>query len=102
MEGACATALLSAGGQKALKTIQSISICAGFPYTFMICFMCTALYWACLHEVADEHMLNSTIFSQGIWDWTENKQPPEVADFLTSVRQRLVFFVKSLVTPMLQ
>merc|ERR1712157_133948 len=102
MEGACASALLSAGGAKALKAIQAISICAGFPYTVMICFMCTALYWACLHEVGDEHFMACTIFSQGIWDWTENKQHPKVAQFLPWFGPRILFFLRSALVPMTQ
>ena len=104
MEGACATALLSAGGSKAISALQSVAICSGFPYTVMICFMCTALYWACLHEVGDEKFHNSTCFSEGIWDWTENKQHPDAAghEMLSTLSKRIKFFVKSLVTPMLQ
>ena len=104
MEGACASALLSAGGPEAIKAIQAVSICSGFPYTVMICFMCTALYWACLHEVGDEEFCTSTCFSQGIWDWTENKQHPQAAEHedLSGIVKRVLFFGKSLVAPMLQ
>jgi len=104
MEGACATALLSAGGSEAISAIQSVSICSGFPYTVMICFMCTALYWACLHEVGDETFFKSTCFSQGVWDWTENKQHPYAKEWkpLSSIPGRILFWFKSLVTPMLQ
>jgi len=51
MEGACATALLNSGeGQDGLKAVQAASICAGLPYTIIICFMCTALHRALLYE----------------------------------------------------
>ena len=32
-EGACATALVVAGGATSLSALQAVSICAGFPYT---------------------------------------------------------------------
>ncbi|CAE8643079.1 unnamed protein product [Polarella glacialis] len=45
-EGAVAIALLRAGGQESLKALQSISICAGLPFTVVIMLMCTALWRA--------------------------------------------------------
>jgi len=47
-EGATATALLFAGGPKALTALQTVSIAAGVPYTILLCFMCIAL-WRAVH-----------------------------------------------------
>ena len=47
-EGATATALLFAGGPKALTALQTVSIAAGVPYTILLCFMCVAL-WRAVH-----------------------------------------------------
>jgi hypothetical protein len=46
-EGALASALLVAGGTDALSALQAASICAGFPYTIAISFICQSLYRAC-------------------------------------------------------
>ena len=50
-EGATATALLYAGGTKALTALQTVSIAAGVPYTILLCFMCMAL-WRAVHVEA--------------------------------------------------
>jgi len=57
-EGAAAAALLSIGkyvgtADGGLKALRSASICVGLPYTFLICFMCVALYRALQYEVGD-------------------------------------------------
>jgi hypothetical protein len=57
-EGAAATALLSVGkyvgkADGGLKALRSASICVGLPYTFLICFMCVALYRALQYETGD-------------------------------------------------
>lgn len=52
-EGACATALIQAGKDQAdgaggtLGALSAASVCAGLPYTIIICFMCTSLWRAC-------------------------------------------------------
>ena len=46
-EGGAATALLVAGGKDALQALQTVSIVCGLPYTFVICFLCVALWRAC-------------------------------------------------------
>lgn len=56
-EGAAATALLVAGGKEAVTAVQTASILAGLPYTFILCFLCPAL-WDVLKQVssaADAH-----------------------------------------------
>jgi hypothetical protein len=57
-EGLAATALLSVGKyvgkpDGGLKALRSASICVGLPYTFLICFMCVALYRALQLEMGD-------------------------------------------------
>ncbi|CAE8729255.1 unnamed protein product [Polarella glacialis] len=53
-EGAVATALLRAGGQESLKALQSVSICAGLPFTVILMLMCSAL-WRAL-KIDQQHM----------------------------------------------
>lgn len=53
MEGACATALLQAGGSEALSALRTVSIAAGLPYTFVLCWMCQSL-WIVLRIEAGE------------------------------------------------
>ncbi|CAE8602476.1 unnamed protein product [Polarella glacialis] len=53
-EGAVAIALLRAGGPESLNALQSISICAGLPFTVVIMLMCTAL-WRAL-KIDQKHM----------------------------------------------
>jgi hypothetical protein len=59
-EGACATALLYAGGNSALKALQAVSIVAGMPYTFVICFACTSLWIACKKDFGDEDIVENS------------------------------------------
>ena len=46
LEGVTATALLVAGGKKALSALQAMSIATGFIYTILICIACIALWRA--------------------------------------------------------
>jgi len=57
-EGITATVLLNAGlytgtPDGGLKALRAISICVGLPYTFLICFMCLALWRAVQYEMKD-------------------------------------------------
>ena len=52
-EGAAATALLVAGGDKALTALRTVSIAAGLPYTIVLNFMCVALWRAIKIEGGD-------------------------------------------------
>jgi len=70
-EGALACALLVAGGTDALSAMQAASICAGFPYTIAICFMCTALYRACKIDFKEEDIMTGKKFNTALLDFTE-------------------------------
>jgi hypothetical protein len=57
-EGIAATALLYTGrflgrADSSLKTLRSLSLCVGLPYTVLICFMCLALWRAVQYEMED-------------------------------------------------
>jgi len=61
-EGAAASALLSVGkyvgkADGGLKALRSASICVGLPYTFIVCFMCVALYRALQFESGERKWL---------------------------------------------
>lgn len=52
-EGACATALLSTGGSKALTALQTASIAVGLVYTVILNFMCVSLWRVMKEEAGD-------------------------------------------------
>ncbi|XP_065670241.1 trimethylamine transporter [Hydra vulgaris] len=52
-EGATATALLKAGGKNALIALQTASVCAGLPYTFILNFACVSLWRILKIEAGD-------------------------------------------------
>ena len=70
-EGAVAIALLIAGdkaGGDALKAIQAVSIVAGLPFTFMLCFMCTSTWRALKIDAGDEDICQASQWSTGVLD----------------------------------
>jgi len=74
-EGALATALIRAGGDKALNALQSVSICAGLPYTFACCFLCTSLYRALKIDQHEDDIINAASWSTGVFDWLDMFKP---------------------------
>ena len=46
-EGAVATGLLVAGGDDALRALQSASIVSGLPFTLLLCLMCSSIIDMC-------------------------------------------------------
>ena len=70
-EGAVAIALLIAGdkaGGNALGAIQAVSIVAGLPFTFMLCFMCTSTWRALKIDAGDEDICQAQQWSTGLLD----------------------------------
>jgi len=84
-EGAAATALLSVGkyvgkADGGLKALRAASICVGLPYTFLVCFMCIALYRALQYETGERKWtegFKSCIVDIGIttYDMTASRDP---------------------------
>ena len=68
-EGACATALLKAGGSDALSALQTASIASGLPYTVLLNFMCVAL-WRALRQESGDYDPKDAEFTMGIFDIT--------------------------------
>eukprot|EP00794_Sanderia_malayensis_P003779 gene3779-4302_t len=66
-EGACATALLKAGGTNALTALQTASITAGLPYTVVLNFICVGL-WRAVKEEAGDYDPKKAMFTNGIFD----------------------------------
>lgn len=52
-EGATATALLKAGGEKSLSALQTVSIACGLPFTFCLNWTCVALWRAVREEYGE-------------------------------------------------
>ena len=72
-EGACATALLVAGGAEALESLQSVSVSAGLPFSVLLCFMCISLWRALKIESGDFDITsNSNHFSISLLDMMNN------------------------------
>ena len=70
-EGVVAIALLIAGdkaGGNALGAVQAVSIVAGLPFTFMLCFMCTSVWRALKIDAGDEDICQATPWSTGMLD----------------------------------
>eukprot|EP00929_Paragymnodinium_shiwhaense_P015593 TRINITY_DN1236_c0_g2_i4.p1 TRINITY_DN1236_c0_g2~~TRINITY_DN1236_c0_g2_i4.p1 ORF type:complete len:857 (+),score=202.27 TRINITY_DN1236_c0_g2_i4:83-2572(+) len=72
-EGAVAIVLMKAGGTSALKALRALSIIAGLPFTFVMCYMCTALWRALAAEMDPNPKLNSFVMPlyAGIFDYVE-------------------------------
>ena len=66
-EGACATALLMAGGKSALKALQTAAIIAGLPYTAIMNFLCVAI-WRAVKEDAGDYDPEKAQFTMSIFD----------------------------------
>lgn len=72
-EGACATALLKAGGTTSLNALRCVSIAAGLPYVVILLFMCVSI-WQVVREEAGDLNPHAEDFASSIVD---------VFDFLT-------------------
>ena len=70
-EGACATALLVAGGTDALQALQTVSISSGLPFSFLLCFMCLSLWRAMKSEIDITGMVSAS-FSISLLDVFNN------------------------------
>lgn len=64
-EGACATALLTAGGSKALTALQTAAIVSGLPYTPVLTLLCVSV-WRVLKMEHDEVSENEYNFSTSL------------------------------------
>ena len=74
-EGAAAFALTSICGEAALRALRSVSIVAGLPLTFAICYFCAALHRACKYDQGEEDIIKSTRFITGLFDIFEGFEP---------------------------
>ena len=67
-EGLTAIALIRAGGADSISALRSVSIVAGLPYTFIICFMCTAIYRCVKIEMGELDIINATPWKTDVFD----------------------------------
>eukprot|EP00929_Paragymnodinium_shiwhaense_P015591 TRINITY_DN1236_c0_g2_i2.p1 TRINITY_DN1236_c0_g2~~TRINITY_DN1236_c0_g2_i2.p1 ORF type:complete len:824 (+),score=166.91 TRINITY_DN1236_c0_g2_i2:82-2553(+) len=100
-EGAVAIVLMKTGGTSALKALRALSIIAGLPFTFVMCYMCTALWRALAAEIDPNPKLKAFAMPlyAGIFDYVEClfsrfKAPPPPA-------KTAVLFVQGLFVPFL-
>lgn len=103
-EGACACALMYAGGSAALSALQAISIISGFPLTVAICFFCSSLHRAAKWDRGEKDICESTRFITGVFDWTEGFRPnmPEIEGItLPTVGERVSSLGVSIIAPFL-
>jgi len=106
-EGAVAIALLvagdKAGGNKALSAIRAVSIVAGLPFTFMLCFMCTSTWRALKIDAGDEDICQANQWSSGLLDAADlfNVRPAvgEPISHRYSVMERVQSLATAVVAP---
>ena len=67
-EGAVCTGLLKAGGDDALGALQAVSICAGLPYTFALCVLCTSIWRALKIDRGEPDICRGEQWSTGALD----------------------------------
>jgi len=88
-EGACACALLVGGKDQALRGLRAVSICSGFPYTIVLCLMCTALWRAVKWDCMEDAIHRMTRFNTVLFGWTEGFTPrcggPSVVERIISL-----------------
>jgi hypothetical protein len=71
-EGAVATGLIKAGGSVGLSALQAVSICAGLPYTFALCYLCTSIWRGLKIDQGEADVCAAAQWSTGTldaWDW---------------------------------
>jgi choline-glycine betaine transporter len=83
-EGACATALLKAGGSTALTALQTVSIASGLPYLAILLFMCVSI-WRCVKEEAGDIDPNAATFDASLSDVFDNPSFPGLNRFIVAV-----------------
>ena len=67
-EGLTAIALINAGGADSISALKSVSIVSGLPYTFAICFLCTAIYRCVKMEAGELDIVNAAEWSTSVFD----------------------------------
>ena len=67
MEGATATALLTAGGKEGLVALQTAGILSGLPFTFLVCMICVSV-WRAVKVAAGDLDPESPSFAIGLFD----------------------------------
>ena len=67
IQGATATALLVAGGDKSLQALQSVSIVCGLPFTFVLNWTCVSM-WRAVREEAGEINISDGKWDSSVWD----------------------------------
>ena len=75
-EGAVATGLIKAGGDVGLSALQAVSICAGLPYTFALCFLCTSVWRGLKIDQGEADVCAAAQWSHhGAWYITRTSRP---------------------------
>ena len=83
-EGACATALLKAGGEKAIDALQSVAIAAGLLYAVILNLMCLSLWRTMQMEAGDFDYYKNT-FSSGLVSIFDKPSCRRFLDILISI-----------------
>jgi hypothetical protein len=81
-EGAVATGLIKAGGDVGLSALQAVSICAGLPYTFALCFLCTSIWRGLKIDQGETDVCAAAQWSTGVFDVWDAFQPGSANDFV--------------------
>lgn len=105
-EGAVATGLLTAGGNNSLRALQAVSICAGLPYTFALCFLCTSIHRGLKIDQHERDVCAAAQWSTGVLDAWDFYAPGSANDYFASPRrwgapERLASVVRAFFAPFL-
>lgn len=105
-EGAVATGLLKAGGSNALNALQAVSICAGLPYTFALCFLCTSVWRGLKIDQGEQDIAHSAQWSTGVLDCWDFYAPGSAKDWSAPARgygvpERIASVIRGLFVPFL-
>ena len=84
-EGACATALLKAGGKRALVALQTVAMASGLVYAIILNLMCFAL-WRSMQIDAGDYDFNQPKFLSGLVSVFDNPSRQRFLDlFIATV-----------------
>ena len=103
-EGAVATGLIKAGGSVGLSALQAVSICAGLPYTFALCYLCASIWRGFKIDQREADVCAAAQWSTGTLDVWDGFQPGSANDFAPArhgAPERIASLVRAAFCPFL-
>ena len=103
-EGAVASGLIKAGGSVGLSALQAVSICAGLPYTFALCYLCTSIWRGLKIDQGEADVCAAAQWSTGTldaWDWFKPGSANDFAPARHGAPERVASLVRAVFCPFL-